>query len=84
MMLYTILGIIVVGCTLALIVMYFARPLLALPHKEWWVIGFLAVAFVIYMAYLMLPITHVGDAYQSANPHPVSKAMVVQQQFEQY
>lgn len=79
-MLYTILGIIAIGCILALVVMYFARPLLALPHKECWVIAFLVVAFVIYMAYLMLPITHVGDAYKSANPNPVSKAMMVQQQ----
>lgn len=83
-MLYTILSIIATGCVLAFLVMYFGKPLLALPHKELWVIGLLVVAFVIYMVYLMLPITHIGDVHKRGQPNKISKSMMVKQQFEQY
>jgi len=62
-LLYTILSVVAVCCAFALLVMHYAKPLVALPHKEFWVLALVVIVFILYMAYLMMPFRSVGDEY---------------------
>ena len=64
-LLYQILLGIGVCCAFALLMMHYAKPLMALPHKEYCMFALLCVVFIVYMVYLMMPITVSGDAYRS-------------------
>lgn len=64
-LLYQIMLGIGVCCAFALLLMHYATPLMALPHKEYCMLGLLCVMFIVYMTYLMMPIAVAGDAYRT-------------------
>lgn len=68
---YTILLVIAVCCAFALLVMHYAKPLVALPHKEFWLLVLVVIVFSLYMAYLMMPFQSVGDEYARYTESPV-------------
>ena len=69
---YKIIGIIIVCCALAMLIMVYIKPILSIPYKEYIFVFLCIVAIVLYISYNMLPERRIADSYKVTYSQPRS------------